>query len=188
MTEDFPGLHELVDQAMNAGERPRTHGNGYIQLNAAPYQVHFWGHPSVPRQKVSTQIHDHSFGFVSHIAQGRVFNLTYLLNESVAGNHRLWKPKMHAREDTLEPTDTYVWCIPDETQQLREGDEYSMDPFVFHELFTPAGERAVTIVKKTQTTNSFPRIVVPSGIEPDKKYDRYGTPAVDLWMMIREYL
>jgi hypothetical protein len=193
MSTETPGLHELVEIAMRINERPRTHGNGYIQLNVPlspteKYQVHFWGHPNVPRQKVSTQIHDHSFGFESHVLRGRVFNVLYDVRKAFAGTHELWMPKMHSREDTLEATGEYCWCEQTDVRQLREGDSYSMNPFEFHELFTPACERAVTVVHKTDTTNSLPRIVVPYGVQPDRSYNRYGTDESTLWQWITEFL
>lgn len=49
------------------GERPRVHGNGFIQLDVTPRtRLHFWS-PEIPRQKVATPIHDHVFGFVSYV-------------------------------------------------------------------------------------------------------------------------
>ena len=57
---------------------PRVHGNGFIQCDL-PHRkrLHIWGHPAIPRQKVSSPIHDHVFSFASIVLVGRLVNIVY---------------------------------------------------------------------------------------------------------------
>ncbi len=71
---------------MAQGKVPRVHGNGFIQLDLTDRtRLHVW-HPSVPRQKVATQIHDHVFSFESCCIVGRLINVVYKFIELSPGD------------------------------------------------------------------------------------------------------
>ena len=85
-----------------SGSRPRVHGNGFIQLDLTERsRLHVWGDPRIPRQKVSTPIHDHVFGFTSTIIVGRLINVIYDVELRRFGDFNIFTPEIREGEDTV---------------------------------------------------------------------------------------
>ncbi len=175
-------------------ERPRVHGNGFIQLdldNAT--RLHIWGHLDIPRQKVRSPIHDHVFSFTSTILVGRMVNIDYVPLPGF--DYRVHVPEVREGEDTiLRPTRTLTSPHPNRTCLIEEGTSrktYKMPAFVFHETLTD-GPSATVIFKdgltQAQGGSGLPRVLVPTDLEPDNEFNRYDADPDLLWSIIKEVI
>ncbi len=186
------------------GSRPRVHGNGFIQLDlTATTRLHVW-HPSVPKQRVSTPIHDHVFSFDSLCIAGRLVNVIYRFVEVEAedptAEFRLYTPQVREGCDTvLWPTDTcgYVGPLGVDMVMARSlgvcGNTYHMPRYQFHESIAPDGIAATIITKvgrtQAQGATRVPRVLVPRGLQPDNEFNRHHVcPEPRLWRIIEQTL
>lgn len=165
----------------------RVHGNGFIQTDfpseggAGTRRIHVW-HPSVPRQKVSTMIHDHNYSFFSRILKGKMVNITYrkghLFNNfgnSIPGCWTEYKGETRDRQDTILSKVQY--SIPVNLDIVSAdvytaGDSYFFSAFDFHEIIVV--EPVLTVMTKVEV---FPTqaatVLVPIEEEPDNTFNRY---------------
>lgn len=176
------------------GGCPRVHGNGFVQLDiGAGCRLHVWGHRGLPRQKVDTGIHDHTFDFISTCIVGRVVNVIYRVDptpalEGQAWTHKVYEPVPRDGEDT-ELVPTIRECRPAvfSTRLVSSIESYSHPALTFHETFSD--RPSATIMQKG---NKFPgakaRVLVPIGFEPDNEFNRNDWPADRLWEIIHEVL
>lgn len=177
------------------GSRPRVHGNGFIQLDLTDRsRLHIWGDPRIPRQKVSTPIHDHVFGFTSTAIVGRLVNVIYTIEHRTFGEFRVYVPEVREGEDTiLKPTSMRVLIKPvrvDVVAWGRSGNKYSMIAGEFHETFAPDGP-AATIMQKDDIPKAqgvLPRVLVPITQTPDNDFNRYDADEDVLWRVIEDTL
>lgn len=185
----------LRGNAALRGTRPRVHGNGFIQLDLTDrVRLHVWGDSRIPRQRVETPIHDHTFGFTSLVLGGRLRQLSYVVDAS--GAWRKFVPHratVRKGEDTvLSPAGDPVSLRPDmmRSQLLTAGGTYSMRPGEIHETL-PQGIAVSVIVKDGPSLaqgGSSPTVYVPLGWSPDNDFDRYAAPQDLLWQIIQESL
>jgi L-ascorbate metabolism protein UlaG (beta-lactamase superfamily) len=172
---------------------PRVHGNGFIQLDLTPTKrLHIWGHPSIPRQKTATPLHDHAFGFTSRILMGALVNKRFIWNtETPYGRYEIHRVNVRDREDTtLHGTGELGDLVHVETEVYFAGDVYSMSPGEIHE--SEPREISASIIEKTGPTLSqggpSPRVFVPRGLKPDNTFHRYTMSEEDLWEIIADVL
>lgn len=182
---------------------PRVHGNGFIQADLTPdTRLHVWGHPEIPRQKVSSPIHDHIFGFKSTVLLGRMVNVMWVpirctrqpldaafhmceAQVPLPGSHDSKLAKMKHR---------HTWRIAHaRTQSIMCGQTYRILAHEFHETFTP--EPAITIIRKDGLTLKDdpsskwkPRVMIPVDKEPDNEFDRHAFDRDFLLRIIREVM
>lgn len=186
-----------LDHIRQNWDRPRVHGNGFIQLDLdKTHRLHIWGDPRIPRQTVATHIHDHVFSFFSDILVGRLLQVRYHLNTArVQGSYKIYAPRIRKDEDTiLEPTELPTVNVVAETPVLiaagTNSRGYYMPAFQFHETFT-TGPAATLIVKEDPrlfVENATPRVLVPVGQEPDNVFNRYDASKDLLWQIIEDTL
>lgn len=177
------------------GSRPRVHGNGFIQLDLTERtRLHVWGDKRIPRQKVSSPIHDHVFGFTSRIIVGRLINVVYTIEPRTFGEYRVYIPEIREGEDTiLKGTGMVVIVEPIEVDMIAWGSgsaEYGMLAGDFHETFAPDGP-AATIMTKDDTLeieDVLPRVLVPVTKVPDNDFNRYDADEDMLWRIIKDTL
>ena len=178
------------------GARPRVHGNGFIQLDLDERnRLHIWGDPEIPRQKVSTPIHDHVFGFDSVLVVGRLINIRYDWCPRVWGNMEVYEAECLEGNDTkLTGTEEYGYAQPTGVEIVEWTSrkwQYHMFPFVFHE--SVATEPTATIIKKdgptaAQQIGVAPRVLVPRRCVPDNTFDRHSFDEDMLWRIIERTL
>lgn len=201
-------LSGLIEElCFSNSHRPRVHGNGFIQLDLDErVRLHVFGDPRIPHQKYPTPIHDHVFGFTSHILRGRLINIEYTegswpgpieaINLPVGA---FYEPQTRMLgedlcEDTvLQQTDAGSYGLfVNDIQVIHAGDHYRCEPCVLHESIAP--EIAVTVIQKDgptvlQGAAARPRVFVPAGGQPDNEFNRYtAAPPEALWQIIREAL
>jgi hypothetical protein len=171
--------------------RPRVHGNGFIQLDISKsVRLHIFGDERIPRQSVSTQLHDHTFGFTSKILSGTLENVRYSVRENPNGKFKVYRAFVRDKEDTvLRNTNVRVTVEEAKREILKAGDSYSMVAGEFHESI-PCG-RVVTIITKDGLTLSqggkSPSVLVPIGQEPDNDFNRYSLSPEELWSIITSH-
>jgi hypothetical protein len=185
------------------GNRPRVHGNGFVQLDITPRaRLHVWGHRQIPKAKVETPIHDHIFGFRSWGLAGLLRNIIYDLDPT-RDDFEMYKPRIREGEDTvLAPTGIKVGVktrkldviVPkdDTGRGERLPDSYDMHPWDFHETQVE-GSTATLILKDGDTLAQRPdgiqpTVLVPKGVKPDPEFSRYTAEPEQLWQIIREVL
>lgn len=167
---------------------PRVHGNGFIQVDLSPTtRLNVWGHPEIPHQAVSTQIHDHMFGFESRILVGVIANRRY---------QRCWGDKFlphqaepgGAGEDTdLKPLTRECDLINVGTVFYGGGDTYTLSAGEIHE--TVVIGPAATIITKLGDRRPGPATVyVPKGEVPDNQFRRQEHDTEFLWRLISDVL
>lgn len=88
-------------QAHARQSRPRVHGNGFIQLDLTDRRrLHIWGDPRIPRQRVPSTIHDHTFNFSSRVYRGQIIHREIALEPHPDGAYRLYQAVCRHGEDT----------------------------------------------------------------------------------------
>jgi hypothetical protein len=174
------------------GNRPRVHGNGFVQLDLTPSRrLHVWGDPRVPRQSVPSTIHDHTFSFRSVVYRGQLAHRVIGLYSDAKGAYSMYYAVTNHGEDTrLVKTRERYDAIITREHLLKEGSTYSFRAGEFHETVAPW--LCVTVIDKDGPTLSQggpnPNVLVPFGLEPDNNFDRYQTDDDLLWQIIFEAL
>jgi hypothetical protein len=191
-TKTIINLQAEAHHAARRGNRPRVHGNGFVQLDLSPTRrLHVWGDPRVPRQLVPTTIHDHTFSFRSIVCRGQLVHREIDVRPGLAGAYEMYYAVTNHGEDTrlVRNGARYHATIAAE-HLLREGDEYTFEKFRFHETVAPW--LCVTVIEKDGPTlaqgGPSPNVLVPFGWEPDNTFDRYQTDADLLWQIVDEAL
>lgn len=187
-------LHRIRD----AGNRPRVHPNGFVQLDIDDKcRLHLW-HPALPyRQKTYHPIHDHVFGFKSECIVGRLVHVHYEMMPihrlpaewNDRQDHVLWQAVCLGAEDTiLEKVDELrMRPVAYRPIAITAGNWYSFGAFEFHE--TLCNIPTITVIKKDgptlqQGATRSPRIAVPVGVEPDNEFRRDDVSEDLLWSLI----
>lgn len=200
-------IQTFSNQVRHMEYRPRVHGNGFIQLDLTPTKrLHIWGHPDIPKQVSSTQVHNHQFDFTSRVITGKMINRMYtwdLLPEIMdvrddaaylhlhLATHQIYRAVVRDREDTvLQPTGEYGVLRVDHDESFTAGHSYTMQRGDLHESI-PVGLTA-TIIDKTGPTLSQggpqPNVYVPISVLPDNEFNRYGIAQETLWRIIADVL
>jgi len=172
MSDDLKELYQDALDAIRNDPMGRVHGNGFIQIDIEPgRRLHIWGDPRIPCQKVSTQIHNHRFGFVSTILHGVMHNIRYTLHKGT--RFQLYEAVAREGEDTaLHPVEGCLVNVQDfEDAPLMVGDTYYMAPGGWHET-TPYG-LTVTLMMKTETHFDLKaQVLCEVGKTPDNEFNR----------------
>ncbi len=191
-------ISRVVREVKKEGKIPRVHGNGFIQLDLTQEnRLHIWGDKRIPRQQVSTPIHDHIFHFESVVLTGRIVNVTYGVTASHDGPFVIHEAVCRQGEDTiLQDTGEFVTVRVIETECLTAGQTYRVLRDYFHETFV--AEPTATVIHKYDLTAAQaeeygrtvhnPRVLVPLGRWPDNEFDRFGHDTDLLWQIIFETL
>lgn len=192
-----------VEYARLAGVKPRVHPNGFIQLDLkgdgtriAKTRLHVWPDgDDIPKQKVSTTIHDHRFDMHSTILTGLLTQRTYRVRmvpdrtpRGVFFTHEIHMaqyPTPH--ESILAPTGIKVEVFRDERKAFSEGDEYTQRRYSFHDTDW-MGLTATLMSKVGEDLDHEPRVLVPLGQEPDNSFVRAECDEGLLWDYIERAL
>lgn len=186
------GLRYEIDFARKQGNRPRVHGNGFVQLDLTERRrLHVWGDPRIPRQTVPSTIHDHTFSFHSQVYVGQMVHREVGLYPDSDGGYEMYYAVTNHGEDTrLVKTPTLYNVLIQREYLLKAGDRYKFAARKFHETVAPW--LCVTVIDKDGPSLSQgggnPNVLVPRGLEPDNTFDRYQTNPDLLWQVIEEAL
>jgi len=192
---DIDYLKDLSDDY----DPPRVHGNGFIQLDIGEnHRLNFWGHPDIPHQNVNTEIHDHTFSFVSKILKGELHNFNY---ETHPINHfntqyKIYNPQVRDGEDTIlvdsgERVSTRISGCDFVSATQEKFSSYHMLGGKFHK--TIAYQTAISLmkyVKPLRLLEDVPpaRVLVNVEEEPDNVFNRNDHNVNVLWNIIEEII
>lgn len=172
------------------GTNIRVHGNGFLQLDVGEGErIHVFGHPALPRQKVSTPIHNHRFGFDSRVLSGVLVNLTWAFSfdRSHRATHQGYVAKPRVGEDTeLVPAGETGTVMLLHHEVVVAGRSYSMAPRQFHQSM--ADEPTVTHMRKTAQVELEPMVLCRAHCQPDNTFNRYDLDEPALWRILEESL
>jgi len=167
---------------------PRVHGNGLIQIDLdRRVRVNVWS-PLVPRQTISTPIHDHTFDFESTVICGTLIHKEYSVGKG-DGEYQMYVSRPRVGEDTLliRETDSKYVAMLARQIVLAEGDQYSFRAGTFHES-VPSGLTATVMKKTAVSVRHASRVLCLSSVEPDNAFNRHAFTSADLWEVVREAL
>lgn len=189
-----------VGQAKLAGALPRVHPNGFIQVDlswdgtrVAKARLHVWPDgEDIPKQNVSTTIHDHRFDMVSHVLTGTLIQQTHRVL-AVPGEHDLFTHEVHVarypspKESVLAPTSVRVQVLPGGTHYIHAGYDYYQNRYTFHDTGW-VGLTATLMIKGGEDLEHEPRVLVPLGQAPDNDFVRADCSEDLLWDYIERAL
>lgn len=183
---------ELNYEKLRASEaKPRLHPNGFVQLDLSDkVRLHIWPDNSVvlPKPKVATVIHDHTFDFQSTILAGRLTNLIYEFNESPDGPWHLYGVKPYAVVKKWVPmilTDNkrFTSRVLD-IEVLKKGDSYKFPAFKFHETLWDG--LTVTAIRIGRTyPEEMARVACSVNELPDNDFRRDCADPEVMWSLIK---
>ena len=201
-------------QSLATDYSPRVHANGFIQIDITKsVRLHIWGHHDIPRQRVPTPIHDHTFNFTSRVLFGALNDRLYSIAEpqpesAFAPEQQLYQLHVArvARGDntTLFPEGPHViarcersvmwspmrWDLePFDDPQLADGggDTYTMCAGEFHESIALMPSASVIIKDGASLAQGgpSPRVLVPIGQQPSNEFDRHAALTVGcIWQIV----
>lgn len=185
------GFELAYDRLRDLSSKPRLHPNGFVQLDLSDkVRLHVWPDESVvlPRPKVLTVIHDHTFDFQSTILAGRLTNLIYEFHESPSGPWHLYGVKPYAVVKKWVPmvlvdkrrfSSTVV-----DIEVLEKGDSYKFPSFKFHEtLWTGL---TVTVIRVGRTyPEEMARVACSVDEVPDNDFRRDCADQEVMWKLIK---
>ena len=184
-------LIDEVREVEKSGDRPRVHGNGFIQLDLQDNRrLHVWGDYRIPRQIIPSPIHDHTFSFMSTIIKGQLVNRSMNVRIDSGGGFDLYVAKINEKEDTHLEKQSYRVSVEIQHEILMKAEQqYTFPAGAFHETVAPW--KCVTVIDKVKSTKlpkPAARVLVPVGLEPDNTFNRYDADPKLLWQIIYESL
>ncbi len=185
MTDIYIEIRNAIDSKQN---RPRLHGNGFLQLDLPDNRrLHIWSDELPNAQKVDTTIHDHRFGFKSTILIGELVNTVYDFIPAANGEYRLYNPRVRRGEDTmLLPTEAVGNFRLNSATSYRPSQSYQMEYKDFH----TSGYKGLsaTLMEKMYVAPVAPRVACPLDMEPDNQFTRYDTDERELREIVERVL
>lgn len=176
----------------------RIHGNGFIQADLGEdLRIHVW-HPDLPKQKVSTPIHNHCFSFSSRVVVGaiehrefEVVNVGRNAGDKVVYNK--YRAQHRDREDTVlvkESNAIYTAESKKKEKIVRAGKVYTFKRGAYHTTFPQFNGIAATIMERFNVGPDIqPTILCLVDEEPDNEFHRYTImDPVQLEKMVRQVL
>lgn len=169
------------------------HGLGFLQVKLPDKaRLHVW-HPDLPRRKcfAHSSIHDHRFGFISRVLVGTQVNKVYRVwPVNIGGTHISYLHEGPRTEFGNRPwiQDEMLIVELDYEQHIGPGDDYFMQPFVYHATEAGGDGRVATLMTKTIERSRGAHSLCAAGVEPDADFDRKQWPEDRLWEIVRDVL
>lgn len=162
----------LINLAINDGETPVVHPNGFIQLKLSDgRRMHFWD-SSIPRQKVPTLIHDHAFDMQSEIVAGTLLHREVKVHDEEDGYYDVYEAvTVEGVETKLVKAGHRARADMQSWLTFTAGDVYDFPAGNFHETSDREGP-CISIITKGQTFAVNPVVLVKHGDTPDNDFRR----------------
>jgi hypothetical protein len=197
--------YKAASQARKAGEKPRVHPNGFIQLDLvldgsriAQTRLHVWpDRDDIPTQSVATTIHDHRFDLRSTVLTGTLLQRRYDVSLTETPTHEIYIAQYpeDRKESVLGPSGVRV-AVEDPGKRagvlygievFTEGFSYTQPMYTFHDTQW-SGLTATLMEKVAEDKAHEPRVLVPLGHEPDNTFVRAVVDEELLWDYIERAL
>lgn len=183
----------MYEELRALGNKPRVHGNGFIQLDlnsSGTKRLHVW-HEDIPRQEVATPIHDHVFDLRSTVLTGTLIHEELDVIDAwinPVGSHRVYRAQQEpgTQNTILVPDEDTVSLEVVQRLILGPGSIYTFPAWHLHT--TDHRGLTATVMDKINAPDSYgrPRVLVPVDSEPDNEFHRDGFEEEYLWSFIRE--
>ncbi len=186
------GIDLSYEKLRKLSYEPRLHPNGFVQLDIADkIRLHVWPDNSavLPKPKVVTNIHDHTFDFESIVVVGSLTNLIYKFSESASGKYYLYNVKPYAVVKhwvpmVLQDQRRFNARIVGKCIQ-NAGESYTFPAFRFHETLWDALTLTVIKVGKTYP-DRYARVACDVKEVPDNSFRREAADKKVLWSLIEK--
>ena len=158
-------LRQLVEAA--ALWKVKVHGNGFVRLYLSDnHMLHFYS-SDVPRQVVTTDIHDHRFDFESKILQGVLCQQTF--EETDGTQYEVYTDD----GDSLIPTGRSCGLRTLGIDRFVEGTSYRLEAGVIHCVWPEPGNTCVTDLVRSYDPayKRAVRVYVKTGQKPDNTFN-----------------
>ncbi len=191
---DFPSRDEIKIIMDAKGNLPRIHGNGFLQFNLNDSdRIHVWS-KEIPRQVQETQIHNHTFSFVSKVWHGSIRNILYdsWNDDTIQPEYKAYRAEKNGGENTCliysggHPFHLY----PKATLDIHAGRSYRQAHSMWHETLATS-DLAVTLMTKTYRLGGFAQVACNRRWTPDNDFNRHAFDndyLIDLLMASCEYV
>jgi hypothetical protein len=185
-----------------SGRIPRTHPNGFIQLDledstasastlsgygqSARSRLHIWPHRPLVKQRSDHFIHDHRFDMCSTILMGHMVNRVYEFEEQENGTDEIQRAEYKTRHDsTITPTGIRGRTLCKHIDSCTPGEMYALRAGLLHSS-TTYGYTATYM----QSLRGYPEmpvnVIIPYGLWVDNDFDRFSAnPPEILWEEIK---
>lgn len=170
------------------------HGLGFIQVQLQGGQrLHVW-HPDLPRRKcfLHSAIHNHRFGFESHVLVGRQININYNVFSAKENDatHRLYLHEGARTANGGRPwtPNAEVVMVEESRDVIDAGWVYRMLPYDFHRTEPGGDGRVATLMIKRGEGSAGAMSSCRIGIEPDTDFDRFQISPAQLWTYVLDVL
>jgi hypothetical protein len=177
-------------------EKITLHGLGFLQLQlAANMRLHVW-HPDLPCRHcfVDSSVHDHRFGFTSHVLVGTQINHTFdVMVTSPSGNASTHVAYLHegarTRFGNRPWTPDFELMVNEQrVETVPAGETYHMLPYVYHSTEPGGDGRVATLMTKVCEGARGAHSLCRVGIEPDADFDRKQLSAARMWEFVADVL
>lgn len=170
------------------------HGLGFIQVQLQGGQrLHVW-HPDLPRRRcfLHSAIHNHRFGFESHVLVGRQININYhpVSATEDEATHRLYLHEGPRTANGGRPwtPNAEVVMVEESRDVIDAGWVYRMLPYDFHRTEPGGDGRVATLMIKRGEGSAGAMSSCRIGIEPDTDFDRFQLSPAELWAYVIDVL
>ena len=182
---------QQVYDVKDAGNIPRVHGNGFIQLDLVRgrQRLHIWG-PHIPfKQSVYSGIHNHIFDFSSVCLGGELVHtrVDVSLDEDNFTHYTYQAVQTDTDDTVLEQVGT-ACLMSSTTEYIGPTDTYSFKAGDFHE--TDSIIPTATVMTTTANYRDImddPLVLCDKEFFPSNDFTRYQDPDI-LWDIIFETL
>lgn len=163
-------------------EKPRYHGNGFVQIYLTKsHRLHVW-HPDLAKPvEHNAQIHNHRYDMSSEVLHGCLAHTIYGDSYRAEDRRSVWSILSYG-EFKREP-DIYISEIG--TCEMVKRSKYTFRAPYFHT--SNAQEFTVTLFKIGEHRLAHPQVITPPEELPyDAFAEGIAPPEEDLWQAIRD--
>lgn len=174
-----------VDDDWVSKQKPRAHGNGFLQFNVTPRaRIHIWD-KRLPNVRPYSQVHNHRRGFISNILAGELVNKIYRPVPSPDGDHIVYKCDSENHELVEQGEKAHLML--ESSSRWVVGDRYRMGRDQFH---TTTAIYCCTVIVQEDIPpldNATAYSTQPLDKE-SKTYDRHGDDKFQelLWQVLKD--
>jgi hypothetical protein len=165
-------LELLAAAARDPGLLPlNAHPVGFAHAKLGDFdgctvRLHIWPTPPIAPQDPPWLVHRHAWALTSYVVKGSVSNELFSVSASQGGDHLLYEVGYNDGESVMTATSMRVRCTLSSSEQITEGNRYTVPPDAFHCTVAVGTEPTATIAVTGKPSGPPPLVV--------------GTPAPNL--------
>lgn len=161
-------------------------GLGFIQIKLdEKNRVHIY-HPQLIKTSTEEEIHNHRYGFKSHVMTGTLVNHLYSVNEDHNGGFVLFNESCNPKIESPKEKKV-VNCSFQGSFQSKSGTQYELSHKTFHKVEALNKDLVITWLERGEILSPYAQVVVKKG-EENKCPFSVNLPTETLWSMVKESL